>query len=72
MYNEFVKDYCRHHNLEIIEGVNQSFLVDGDTIIAEFKDTERLITFCNSDGSPKSIMRKGDLLVSVIENLKLH
>ena len=72
MHGEFVKSYCRHYDLEIIKGVQQSYIVDGDLIIAEFKDNDSLISFCKPDGSSKTLMRKGDLLMCLIENHKLH
>ena len=71
-YNQFVDKYCTHHKLEVIKGVKQNFIVKGDLIVAEFESSDNSITFLNSDGSTKTVMRKGDLLMCVIEDLKLH
>ena len=72
MNNEFVRKYCEHYNLEIIQGVVKNYIVDGDTLVGEFKDEDTLVSFCQECGTSKSTMRKGDLLMCIIEDLKLH
>tara|TARA_B100000287_G_C20620888_1_gene775904 strand:- start:1238 stop:1456 length:219 start_codon:yes stop_codon:yes gene_type:complete len=72
MYNEFVQSYCERHGLEILEGVFQNFVVAGNRLIAEFKNHENVITFYNEDGSEKPVVRKGDLVMFMIEDQKAH
>ena len=72
MYNEYVKLYCDSHNLEILSGVFKNYVVDGNTLIAEFKDCEKGIIFYNKNGSKKSVLKKGDLMLSLVEGEKIH
>ena len=72
MHNEHVRSYCEHYNLEILEGVFQNYVVEGDRLVAEFKNHEKGILFYNADGSGKTVLKKGDLIMFIIEGERAH
>lgn len=67
MYNEYISLYCEHYNLEIKPSKQKSYLYDQNNLVGFFKTNEKIIHFLNG-----SSFRKGDLLLSIFENTKLH
>ena len=72
MHNNFVKDYCSQHNLEILGAGLVNYIVMKNSVVAEFKNNEKLITFFNSDGTIKTTIKKGDLVLFMIEGDIVH
>ena len=73
MYNNsdpWVDRYCDHFGLEVIRGVNLGYVVENDNAIAEFRNDEITITFF-ADDNPTYTMKKSDLCMFILENVKV-
>ena len=67
MYNEFVKLYCDHYGLEIKYMNHTSCVFENGNQVGHFNDKDKIITFSNG-----TIVRKGDLILSILEGTNLH
>jgi len=67
-----VESYCETYNLEILEGVKSNYVISNNTLIAEYKNDESVIRFLNKSGQTKSVYRKGDLMLFILEGQSAH
>ena len=67
-----VESYCETHNLEILEGVKSNYVISNNTLVAEYKNDESVIKFLNQEGKTKSVYRKGDLMLFLLEGQRAH
>ena len=67
MYNEFVRMYCEHFNLDVKHTNQTSWIYEDDQKIGHFNINEKIISFDNG-----VTVRKGDLILSILEGTNLH
>ena len=67
MYNEYVKLYCEHYGLKIQYNDQKNYIYEKDNAIGFYTPNEKIVYFFNG-----SVFKKGDLMLSILENTKLH
>ena len=67
-YNGYVTDYCAQNSIDVLGGPMNSYLVEGDKIVAEFRNHENIITFFHDNNNKLTVMKKSDLLLFLLEN----
>ena len=67
MYNEFVKMYCDTYGLDIEYSDGRYHITEGGERIGHFRHEEKIVFFKNGN-----VLKKGDLLHSILEKTSLH
>ena len=59
--------YCDHYGLEIKFVNKLNLIFENECNVGSFDENEKIITFANG-----TIVKKGDLVLSIIEGINLH
>lgn len=72
MYNTYVEQYCKQYNLRIQKMHGYNLIYDGTKLVGRYSNGEKYIDMFDDYFSEPKRMRKGDLMLYMMENDKAH